>query len=91
MVEVWNRSDQPAGLEMPVFTLQADGQAVELASGTGSVAELIGLVPALGADDVLLVAPDDRHEVVLVFAVEATAADLALVAGDATLSLDDVE
>jgi endonuclease YncB( thermonuclease family) len=73
--------------DMSDFVLYADGQEVELDSGTGWVNGLVGNTPAYGATDAIQWAPGESHMVTLTFLAPADATSLVLQAGDQTIDI----
>lgn len=75
-------------LDMTGFTLLADGNPIQLDSGTGWVSSLLGNDPAYGNTDSATWAAGEQHQFSLVFRAPANVDSLTLVAGDQQIALD---
>lgn len=83
-----NSSEIEQTLDMTGFTLLADGNPIQLDSGTGWVNSLLGNEPAYGNADSVAWASGEQHQFSLVFRAPANVGSLALVAGDQQIALN---
>lgn len=82
-----NMSGEKQVFEMSDFVLYADGQDVQLDSGTAWVNGLAGNVPAYGPTDAIQWAPGESHRVTLAFLAPAGTSSLVLQAGDQAIDI----
>lgn len=83
-----NSSATDQTLDMTGFTLLADGNPIQLDSGTGWVSSLLGNDPAYGNTDSATWAPGEQHQFTLTFRAPANIESLTLVAGDQQIALN---
>lgn len=83
-----NTSGADQLFDMTGFVLLADGNAIQLDTGTAWVNSLLGNDPAYGNTDSATWAPGEQHQFTLIFRAPANVSSLVLVAGDQQIALD---
>ncbi len=83
-----NSGDAEQTFDMSAFTLVADGESIELDTGTGWVSSLLGNDPAYGNTDTATWAPGEQHQFTLTFRAPSNVESLTLMADDQQIALD---